>query len=120
MPKTYNSRQLNDLRLEAEHAAPLPAEPDLTRYVRPFTAEEINAIIERIERRVAAGKVALLRPETAHLVAPALRRYMAEPSRDSIVREICGIRDGCDEPCVGCIGKANAIMALYAGRKVRD
>jgi hypothetical protein len=45
---------------------------------------------------------------------------MAEPSRDSIVREICGVRGGCDQACVGCIGKANAIMALYAGLKVRD
>jgi hypothetical protein len=69
---------------------------------------------------VAAGKVAQLKPETAHLVARALRRYMAEPHRDNIVREICGVRGGCDQACVGCIAKANAIMALYAGHKVRD
>ena len=108
------------MRLEAQHSAPPPDDPDLTWYVRPFTAQQITAIINRIERRVAAGKVAQLKPETAHLVARALRRYLAEPSRDSIVREICGIRGGCEQRCLGCIGKANAIMTLFDGRKVRD
>lgn len=115
MPKTYNSRQLFFLRMEAEHEPREPDGPDLLRYLKAFTPEEVQALIDRIVRRVAAGKVSQLRPETAHLVARALRAWNATPHRDSIVREICGFREGCDPWCLNCIGKANAIMNLYAG-----
>ena len=34
MPKTYNARQLADMKAQAAHAAPLPDTPDLTRHIR--------------------------------------------------------------------------------------
>ena len=52
----------------------------------------------------------LLTMRIAYLAARALRAYNAEPSRDRIVREICRVRGGCGPWCIGCIGKANAIM----------
>ena len=52
--------------------------------------------------------------------ARALQAYNAVPAREKIVREICGVRGGCRPQCVGCIGKANAIMKLYAGVKLQD
>jgi hypothetical protein len=120
MPKIYNNRQLNQMRLEAKHAQPPPVESDVLPYIRQFTLEEIIALIERIVARVAMGKVVQLKPDTAYLAARALHAYNATPSRQSIVREICGVRGGCRPQCVGCIGKANAIMALYQGREGRD
>jgi hypothetical protein len=41
--------------------------------------------------------------------------WMAEPRRDALVREICGVPGGCINQCLGCIGKANAIIQLYEG-----
>lgn len=119
MPKTYNDRQIRDMLVEQAHAPPVPDEPDVTQYIRPFAPEEIAAIISRIEQRVAAGRTTQLRPDTALLAARALKQYAARPSRDSIVREICGIRGGCERQCVDCIGRANAIMGLYQGRPAR-
>ena len=69
--------------------------------------------------RVTAGKITQLKPETAYLVVQALRGWNAKPSRDSIVREICGVPRGCAERCINCIGKANAVMQLYEGKAVR-
>jgi hypothetical protein len=121
MPKTYNQRQIDQMRVEAAYAPPLPDDgPDVTRYIRFFSGDEIAALIDRIMARVAADRPTHLKPDTAYLVARALRMWMAEPRREAIVREICGVPGGCaDRHCVGCIGKANAIMGLYEGRKVR-
>ena len=80
--------------VEQAHAPPLRREPDITPFIRFFPPEEIAAIIARI----------------AYLAARALRAYNAEPPRDRIVREICRVRGGCGPWCIGCIGKANAIM----------
>jgi hypothetical protein len=44
---------------------------------------------------------------------------MAEPRRETIVREICGVPGGCIDQCLGCIVKANAIIQLSEGRKAR-
>jgi hypothetical protein len=52
-------------------------------------------------------------------VVRALQVYMAEPKRETIVREICSVSGGCVNQCLGCVSKANAIMALYEGRIVR-
>ncbi len=120
MPKTYNARQVAQIKLEQAHTPEPPAEPDVTPHIRPFPPAEIAALIERIVARVAAGKAVHLKPDTAHLAARALRAYNARPSRQSIVREICGVPGGCKPQCVGCIGKANAIMGLYEGRNARD
>ena len=64
-------------------------------------------------------KVVQLKPDTAYLAVRALRAYNANPSRQSIVQEICGVRGGSQPQCVGCIGKANAIMKLCAGINAR-
>ena len=119
MPKTYNQRQLNQMRLEAAHQPPAPAGPDVARFFRYFSPGEVRQLADRMERRVAAGKVTHIKPETAYLVVKALRTWAAEPDRRAIVREICGIPGGCPNQCLGCIGKANAIMQLYGGKKVR-
>ena len=120
MQKTYSARELDQRRLEQQHAPPLPHEvPDVLQFIRYFPPAEIASIADRMELRVAAGKLAQLTPETALMVVKALRQLNATPRREDLVREICGIKDGCDHHCVGCIGKANAIMAIYEGRKVR-
>lgn len=119
MPKTYNQRQLDQMRLEAAHEPPVPEAPDVTRFIRYFHPDDVRRLADRLEKRVAAGKITQLKPETAYLVVKALRTWNATPSRDSIVREICGVQGGCPKRCLTCIGKANAIMQLYEGRKVR-
>ena len=107
------------MRLEAEYAPKVPDEPDLTRYARFFSTDEVNDLIARILARVAADKPTHLSPATAYLVVRALNVWAAEPRRETIVREICGVSGGCEKQCVGCTGKANAVMALYAGRPAR-
>ena len=120
MPKTYNDRQIAQLRREQQRAAPSPHEaPDVLRFIRFFPQDEIASIADRMEKRAAAGKLAQLTPETALLVVRALRQLNATPRRDHLVREICGVKDGCEDHCLGCIGKANAIMGIYEGRKMR-
>ena len=54
MPKTYNARQIADMKAQDAHAAPLPDTPDLTRHIRFFSPEEIAGLVDRIESRVAA------------------------------------------------------------------
>ncbi|MEQ1935573.1 MAG: hypothetical protein ABL962_17070 [Fimbriimonadaceae bacterium] len=115
MPKTYNARQIRQLELEARYAPKPPSPPDDLPHFRFFSHPEIATVVARIKSRVAAGKVTQLRPDTAYLAARALDAYMATPSREDIVREICGVRGGCDTQCLACIGKANAIMQLYDG-----
>lgn len=121
MPKTYNTRELNFMRLEAEHAPPDKGAdvPDLTAHIRYFPAEEIAAIIARIAARLAKGKTVTLKPDTAYLAMRGLRAFAAKPDRRAIVRKICRKPGGCGRHCIDCIGKANAIMGLYEGRKVR-
>ena len=119
MPKTYNQRQIDQMRLEDAHTPQTPDAPDVTRFIRYFSSEEVRQIVQRLEQRVAAGKITQLKPETAYLVVQALRGWNAKPSRESIVREICGVPRGCAERCINCIGKANAVMQLYEGKAVR-
>src|SRR4051812_7181272 len=96
MPKTYNQRQIDQLRAEAAHAPPEPqAGPDVSRFIRFFRHDDVRAIADRMEGRVAAGKTSHLKPETALLVVKALRAWAATPQRDAIVREICGVPGGC-------------------------
>ena len=95
MPKTYNQRQIDQMRLEDAHTPQARDAPDVTRFIRYFSSEEVRQIVRRLEQSVAAGKVTQLKPETAYLVVQALRGWNAKPSRDSIVREICGVPGGC-------------------------
>lgn len=50
-------RATPNIARRAAHAPPLRQEPDITPFIRFFPPEEIAAIIARIERQVAAGKV---------------------------------------------------------------
>ena len=75
MPKTYNARQIADMKAQDAHSAPLPDTPDLTRHIRFFSSEEIAGLVDRIESRVAADKPTHLKPDTAHLAAKALRAW---------------------------------------------
>jgi hypothetical protein len=122
VPKTYNSRQIEQFRLEAQSRRE-PAEadtPDVTPYIRFFPAYEARAIADRIDRLVAARKVTRLQPETAHLAAKAIRSWAATPRRDWLVQAICRLRPICEKRCVACIGVANAIMRLYRGEKLEE
>jgi hypothetical protein len=119
VPKTYNQRQLDQMRLEAAHEPPVQEAPDVTRFIRYFHPDDVRQLADRMEKRVAAGKITQIKPETAYLVMKALRTWNAEPKRETIVREICRSPGGCKNQCLDCIGKANAIMGLYEGRKVR-
>lgn len=121
MPKTYNARMIEGLEREAQYAPPLPETPDVIRFIRHFPPEEIASIADRMEQRVAAGKLSTMKPDTAYLAVQALREFNAKPKRHDIVREICRMPGGCGrrQQCVECISKANAVMQLYQGQKVR-
>lgn len=120
MPKTYNARQLADMRVQAAHAAPMPDTPDLIRHIRFFSPEEVAGLVDRIESRVASDKPTHLKPDTAYLVAKALRAWANRPSRRDIVRAICGVKNCTQhDKCITCIGRANAIIGLFERRKVR-
>jgi hypothetical protein len=93
MPKTYNARQIADRKAQDVHAAPLPDTSDLTRHIRFFSPEEIAELVDRIESRVADNKPTHLKPDTAYLVAKALRAWANQPTRRELVREICGVKD---------------------------
>jgi hypothetical protein len=119
VPKTYNQRQINHIRAQDSRAPWAEAGPDVTRFIRFFHPDDVRQIADRMEQRVAAGKLTRLKPETAYLVVKALRTWNATPKREAIVREICGIPGGCEKPCLNCTGKANAIMHLYEGAAAR-
>ena len=68
MPKTYNQRQIDQIRLEDAHTPQARDAPDVTRFIRYFSSEEVRQIVRRLEQSVAAGKVTQLKPETAYLV----------------------------------------------------
>jgi len=68
VPKTYNARQVAQIKLEQAHTPEPPAEPDVTPYIRPFSPAEIAALIERIVARVATGNAVHLKPDTAYLL----------------------------------------------------
>ena len=82
MPKTYNQRQIDQIRLEDAHTPQARDAPDVTRFIRYFSSEEVRQIVRRLEQSVAAGKVTQLKPETAYLVVQALRGWNAKPSRE--------------------------------------
>jgi len=67
----------------------------------------------RIRRRAGAGQVVHLSPETAIVVAAALRAFSTAPGRDAIAMTLCSARTKCPRPCDKCIGKANAVERLY-------
>ena len=121
MPKTYNARQIADMKAQDAHAAPLPDTSDLTRHVRFFSSEEVAGLVERIESRVATDKPTHLKPDTSYLVARALRAWASRPTRREIVREICVVKN-CSQhdSCMTCIGRANVIIGLFEDRKVRS
>ncbi|MGE0565813.1 MAG: hypothetical protein AB7O50_15000 [Pseudolabrys sp.] len=78
-----------------------------------FSIAEALRIAERIERRAGSGRIVNLLPDTARLCAQGLRRSVTPPSREDIVRIVCGVKR-CDHrnSCYSCIGKANAILSL--------
>ena len=55
-----------------------------------------------------------------HSGCPLWGAWANRPSRREIVREICGVKNCTQhDKCVTCIGRANAIIGLFEGRKVR-
>lgn len=70
-------------------------------------------LAERVYRRAWSGRVVHLSPETAIVVAAAVRAFATRPGRDAIAMTICTARAKCDRPCDKCIGKANVIERLY-------
>lgn len=76
-PKTYNSRQLAQLRVEAAYAPQLPdGGHDATRHIRYFSIDEITALIDHTMARVAADKPTHLKPDTAYLIGKAPRMWI--------------------------------------------
>jgi hypothetical protein len=75
----------------------------------------IPDLATRLEQLARAGRVAPLTPETALLVATALRAFSTEPSRDEVALALCTVPGRCPAPCVGCQGKANLVVRLYRG-----
>lgn len=83
----------------------------------PPRFRSLPELADNLERLAAEGKVAPLSPDTARLVAIALRAFATEPDRDAIALAICGIPGRCPTPCAGCQGKANVVVRLYRGAK---
>jgi hypothetical protein len=82
-------------------------------HVRFYSTEEIVAIADRIYLLVEAERTIRLTPATGWLVERAVRSFAAQPSRDQLMKIICG-KDRCNySTCMTCMGKANAIMHLY-------
>ena len=55
-----------------------------------------------------------------HSGCPLWGAWANRPSRREIVREICGVKNCTQhDKCVTCIGRANAIIGLFEGRRVR-
>jgi hypothetical protein len=118
MPKTYNQRELDQIRREAEHAPPLPDEPDTLTYLKFFTGDEMRAIAKRLELRVAAGKTSTLTPYTARLAAKAIRAYAVQPTRNTIAQALCHMHQPCKTLCLSCIGSANKVERMLHGEKL--
>ena len=112
MPKTYNARQIADMKAQAPHAAPLPDTPDLTRHVR-FLARRKSPGWWIASKDVSPPTSDDLKPDTAYLAARALGAWANQPFRREIVREICDVKDCTQhDKCMACIGRANAIIGF--------
>ncbi|QZO01671.1 hypothetical protein [Chenggangzhangella methanolivorans] len=58
-----------------------------------------------------------LKPQTALVVAVAVRAFAVQPTRDEVVRLICNQKAPCEGFCYPCIALANRISQLYAGER---
>jgi hypothetical protein len=83
VPKTYNQRQLDQMRLEAAHKPPVPEAPDVARFIRYFHPDDVRQLADRMEKRVAAGKVTqtLLRTSYSDTARPPLRAVVSTTRR---------------------------------------
>lgn len=70
-------------------------------------------LAEQIEGVARAGKQVVLTPETARLVAAALKAFSTNPKADTIAAAVCVSRQRCTEPCFRCSGIANLVQQIY-------
>lgn len=82
----------------------------------PPRYRSLPELADSLERLARSGRVVKLSPETAALVAVALRAFATEPTRDAIALALCGVPGRCPAPCAGCQGKANLVVRLYRGQ----
>ena len=73
----------------------------------------MEALAEAIYASAKARKLVVLTPDTASLVAGALRRSGAKPTRDEIATMICRSRKCGETRCYNCTGLANVIVEAY-------
>lgn len=79
--------------------------------VRP----SLDAIARRLEAAFRSNRTVTLKPETALVVALAVRAFATQPTRDDLVKLICDRKDPCEGFCYPCVSLANRISQLYAG-----
>lgn len=104
---------------------------DDTGLMRFYTPEQIGDLADRLLKLAGSGKVARLRPETAHLCYRALRAFAVRPTHHDLLAIVCR-----DKSCAGrrapdrdskgvvncyqCDAVVNTIMLLLDGDRGRD
>lgn len=58
-----------------------------------------------------------LKPETALVVAAAVRAFATQPTRDDVVKLVCDRKEPCEGFCYPCVSLANKISMLFGGEQ---
>lgn len=77
----------------------------------------LNDIAQRLEAAFRADRTVTLKPETALVVAVAVRAFTTQPTRDDVVKLVCDRQEQCEGFCYPCIALANKISQLYGGER---
>lgn len=84
---------------------------------RTSTRPSLDAIARRLETAFREERNVTLKPETALVVALAVRAFATQPTRDEIMSVICDQKQPCKGFCYPCISLANKISQLYGGER---
>ncbi len=74
----------------------------------------IHDLADMLATAAREGRNAKLTPQTASLLATALRAFAARPTREEVAKAAFCSRQ-CDEICYPCRGKANVVCRIYEG-----
>jgi hypothetical protein len=88
-----------------------------TEHCRYYSPDELRELARRVGDLVERNRTIRLTAATGWIVQRALRSFAVRPNREQIMEIICG-KGPCDQRsnCMRCMGKANAIIALYEAR----
>ena len=77
----------------------------------------LDAIARRLEAAFRADRTVTLKPETALVVAAAVRAFATQPTRDDVVKLVCDRKEPCEGFCYPCVSLANRISMLFGGEQ---